>query len=124
MGLEGMLDVSPLQRHWGGALRISDVGAKKRLLSNSMAAPSDDEDTPLFGPGAALEPTGTDAAAGNKKAGKATDEATFELTMYRLNRKTLNVETMKRSYATAAAEMQRAPSCVKMVTLINHRHRR
>lgn len=103
MGQEGMLEVSPLQRHWGGALRVSDVGAKKRLLTNSMAAPKDEENTTLFGPGAALESkTDEKEASGTQKASPS-DEKQFELTMYRLNKKTLKVESVTRTYATAAA---------------------
>jgi len=103
MGQDGMLEVSPLERHWGGALRVSDVGAKRKLLTNSMAAPQDDDETALFGPGAALEATDTDTKADTGTKVKSESDKQFELKMYRLNRQNLKVESVTRTYATAAA---------------------
>ncbi len=102
MGREGMLEISPLERHWGGNMHLTKDAERKRLLTNSVAAPQEEDSIALFGPAAALE-TKEEAASSLGKTSSANDERKFKLTMYRLNEKTVKVNTVTRMYATEAA---------------------
>ena len=102
MGREGMLEISPLERHWGGNTHLTKDAARKRLLTNSVAAPQEEDSIALFGPAAALE-SKDEASSSPDKTSTANDERKYKLTMYRLNEKTVKVNTVTRMYATEAA---------------------
>ena len=85
-------------------MRLSAGAVKKRLLTNSVVAPAEEDDTALFGPGAALEAKeGSGETAAKPPEGK-NEERQFKLTMYRVDKATLQVETLTRAYATLAAQ--------------------